>query len=77
MHSVTWYPYPYYDIENVNYTIEMYIWNQTGNNKSIISSNTPAWPQPHIPQLATTDQSDSDIMLLLAAWDIYEPMADP
>ena len=24
----------------LNYTIEMYIWNQTGNYKSIISANT-------------------------------------
>ena len=28
----------------LNYTIEMYIWNETGNNNSITSSNTPAWP---------------------------------
>ena len=29
----------------LNYTTEMYTWNQTGNNNSIKSSNTPAWLQ--------------------------------
>ena len=28
----------------LNYTSEMYIWNQTAKNNSIISSNTPSWP---------------------------------
>ena len=42
--NVTWYPYPYHDTENtkLNYTIEMYTWNQTGNNNKIITFNAPA-----------------------------------
>ena len=44
MYNVTWYLYPYYDIENTGLYKWKYIWNQTGNNSSIKSSNTPAWP---------------------------------
>ena len=29
---------------NLNYTIKMCIWNQIGNNNSIIRSNTSSWP---------------------------------
>ena len=33
----------------LNYIIEIYIWNQTGNNNSVISFNTPSWPHQRLP----------------------------
>ena len=42
--NVTWYLYPYYDIENTGLYNWKYTWNQTGNNNTIKSSNTPARP---------------------------------
>ena len=36
MQNVTWHLFPYYDMKNLSYTIEMYIWNQAGKNNSII-----------------------------------------
>ena len=43
MYYVTWYLHPYYDIENTGLYNSKYTWNQTGNNTSIKSSNTPTF----------------------------------
>ena len=41
MYNVTWYLYPFFDIENTGLYNWKYTWNQTGNNNSIKSSNIP------------------------------------
>ena len=44
MHNVTWYlyPYMYYDIRILNYTNEIYNWNQAGKNNNIALSDIPS-----------------------------------
>ena len=40
--SILWYK------ESWTIQFDIYIWNRTGNDKSIISSNTPAWPHQRL-----------------------------
>ena len=56
----------------LNYTIEMYIWNQTGKKNSILSSNTPAyWSHFHIPIDKKSSQAISNVINMTSNRIVY------
>ena len=55
----------------LNYTIEKSIWNQTGKNIIIISSNTPSWSHPLLVCMSLKKANFNYLKCSYNVWYVY------